>query len=97
MSIPALLQAANDPDLKRHRSTLAVYLHLIGVLDVGEFRRLWHGKVARSLRMHPNTVGDALRTLRERGYLERGPKLMDVYTYRLLNSRRVDSQLHRKQ
>lgn len=88
MSIPALLQAANDPDLVRHRSTLAVYLHLVSVLDVGEFRCLSHGKVARSLRMDPHTVGDALRTLRDRGYLERGPKLMDVYTYRLFNSRR---------
>jgi len=88
MSIPALLQAANDVDLKRHRSTLTVYLHLVSVLDVGEFRILSHGEVARKLRMDPHTVGDAMRTLCERGYLVRGGKMMDRFTYRLLHSRR---------
>lgn len=95
MSFPALLQAAGDVELTG--ATIRVYLRLVGELDFTEFRRLWAGRTARALRVHPNTAGDALRVLRERGYIERGPKLMDVYTYRLLYSRRTQTQLHRKQ
>lgn len=87
MSFPALLDAARDPQFTQKGSLPIVYMRLIGILDFGEFRRLWAGRLARELKLKPHTVGAALRFLSDAGYIERGEKVMDVYTYRLRHSR----------
>lgn len=90
MSFPALLDAGKDPRFTQKGSLAVVYMRLIGILDFGEFRRVWAGRLAKDLRLKPHTVGAALRTLADSGYIERGTKVLDVYTYRLRHSRPSD-------
>lgn len=70
------------------RPTLAVlYSYLVPRLHFTEFRRVRASRIATDLGVRPETVGDALRVLREAGYIERGPRLLDVFTYRLVYAR----------
>lgn len=87
MSFPALLDAATDPLLVQRGSVAALYLHLVSRLDFNEFRRVRASRIATDLAIRPETVGTALRALREAGYIERGERVMDVFTYRLVYSR----------
>lgn len=87
MSFPALLDAGNDPLLVQRGSVATVYLHLVGRLDFMEFRRVRASRVATDLRIRPETVGAALTALRKAGYIERGERVMDVFTYRLVFAR----------
>lgn len=86
MSFPAFLAAATDPLVVRHGSVAAVYLHLASRLDFREFRRVRASRVAVDLGVRPETVGLALKVLRDGGYIERGERVMDVFTYRLAYS-----------
>ena len=87
VSFPALLDAADDPLLVQKGSVAALYLHLVKRLDFMEFRRVRASRVAADLRMRPETVGAALKCLRDAGYIERGERVMDVFTYRLIYAR----------
>jgi len=89
VSFPAMTEAGNDPVMTQRGSVAALYLHLTTRLDFTEYRRLRVGDLARTLHLERRTVGAALRILRDRGYIERGTRLMDVFTYRLLYSRRA--------
>lgn len=86
MSFPALLEASDDPIVRRRRNA-TVYLYLVKRLDFREFRRVMARRLGRELGMRPQTVGAALKTLGKHGYLERGPKVMDTWTYRLVYAR----------
>jgi hypothetical protein len=91
LSFPALLDAADDPTFVRNGSVAVVYLHLVKRLDFQEFRRVRASYIAVILKMKGATVGNALRLLREGGYIERGPsKVLDAYTYRLMFARKHD-------
>ena len=90
MSFPALLEAGSDPLLVRRGSTAMVYLHLVSRLDFVEFRRVRASRIATDLRIRPETVGAALKALREAGYIERGPRVLEVFVYRLVYARRQD-------
>ncbi len=89
MSFPALLDAGDDPLLVQKGSVAVLYLHLVGRLDFVEFRRLRASRVSTDLRMRPETIGAALKVLREAGYIERGERVMDVFTYRLVYARKA--------
>ena len=91
MSFPALLDAADDPLLVQRGSVAALYLHLVKRLDFVEFRRLRASRVATDLGLRAETVGAALKCLREAGYIVRGERVMDVFTYRLIYSRSKES------
>lgn len=90
MSFPALLDAGDDPSVQEG-SVALVYLHLVKRLDFVEFRRVRASRVATDLRKRPETIGTALRVLREGGYIERGERVMDVFTYRLVYARKAVS------
>lgn len=92
MSFPALLDAGNDPLLVQKGSVAVVYLHLVSRLDFMEFRRVRASRVATDLRVRAETVGTALKTLRDAGYIERGERVMDVFTYRLVFARPTTAQ-----
>jgi DNA-binding MarR family transcriptional regulator len=87
VSFPALLDAADDPLLVQKGSVAALYLYLLKRLDFVQYRRQWGSRIAEELHVKPKTVSQALRLLIEGGYVERGPKVMDVYTYRLVFAR----------
>lgn len=87
MSFPALLDAGDDPLLVRQGSVAAVYLHLVKRLDFVEFRRVKATRIADTLGIRPETAGRALRALREAGYIDRGQRVLEVFTYRLVFSR----------
>ena len=92
MSFPALIEAGNDPLMVQRGSVATLYLHLVSRLDFVEFRRLRASRVATDLGVRPETVGTALKVLRDAGYLERGERVMDCFTYRLVYAR---SEVHR--
>jgi DNA-binding transcriptional ArsR family regulator len=83
-----MLDAADDPLLVQRGSVAALYLHLVKRLDFMEFRRLRASRVATDMGVRAETIGTALKMLREAGYIERGPRVIDVFTYRLIYSRR---------
>ena len=91
VSFPALMEAGNDPLLVQRGSVAAVYLHLVGRLDFVEFRRLRASRVATDLCLRAETVGAALKLLREAGYVVRGPRVLEVFTYRLVFARDRDN------
>lgn len=92
MSFPALIEAGSDPLLVQRGSVAAVYLHLVGRLDFVEYRRLRASRVATDLCVRPETVGAALKALRDAGYIERGPRVLEVFTYRLVFARKHDQR-----
>lgn len=89
MSYPAFQEAGRDPAVTTKGSVASVYMYLTGCLDFMEFRRVKAKKVAREVKLRPETVGHALTTLRTGGYIERGPRVLDTFTYRLLYTRRL--------
>lgn len=91
MSFPALIDAGSDPRFVAKGSVAVVYLHLVARLDFMEFRRVRASRLSVDLRMRPETIGGALRILREGGYIERGERVMDAFTYRLVYARKAVS------
>jgi hypothetical protein len=87
---PALLDAGKDPLFVERRTLTTLYVHLIGRLDFAEFRRVRASRVATDLCVRPETVGAGLRALVRAGYLVRGERVMDVFTYRLVYSRATE-------
>lgn len=88
MSFPALLDAGSDPLVIQSGCGAKVYLHLVSRLDFVEYRRLRASRVATDLGVRPETVGAALKLLRDAGYIERGPRVLEVFTYRLVFARK---------
>lgn len=82
-----MLDASRDALMTERTSVAAVYLRLISMLDFLEYRRLRVAELAEDMGLKPATVGSALRLLRRAGYLERGPRVADVFIYRLVYSR----------
>lgn len=87
MSFPALLEAADDPLLVQKGSVAALYLYLVKRLDFVDYRRQWAERIAADMKVRPSTVSSGLRDLIQAGYIERGPRIMDAFTYRLIYSR----------
>lgn len=80
--------AGNDPIMTRRGTVASLYLHLTTKLDFVDYRRVRAEDVARTLAVHKTTVRQALKILSDFGYIERGARLMDVFTYRLVYARR---------
>lgn len=90
MIFPALLDAADDPIFIGHPNAMAVYVYLIKRLDFGEFRRVRASRVAADRSIRPETAGAALKMLRRHGYIIRGKRVLEVFTYRLVFARKHD-------
>lgn len=83
MIFPALLAAGDDPLFVQRPSCGVVYLHLVKRLDFHEWRIQKHGVLARRLGLSPNTIGLALQSLVNAGYLDRRPYDGRIFAYRL--------------
>lgn len=86
MIFPALLDAAKDPVFVDRPSAFLLYGRLLAVLEFTQFRRVRAGRLAADMHVRPDTVYAGLKILRDAGYIERGDRLLDVYTYRLVYS-----------
>lgn len=87
MTFPAVMEIGTDRLFVEHPSVCAVYVHLVGLLDLDEFRIVKAQSIARRLGLHKDTAGTALRTLCERGYLTRKPFDGRTSTYKLVYRR----------
>lgn len=52
-------------------------------LDFVDYRRLKQWEIAAALRVHEGQVSRSLKVLTASGYVDRGPRIDRVYTYRL--------------
>ena len=82
---PALLAAADDPELRG--APLAVLVWLWGQLEPHGYRAVKTSAVGAALGIRRGTVGRALHLLVERGYLAEGPRDGAMRSYRLLVTR----------
>lgn len=88
MTSPCYLEAVHDRSMVG-TIALSVYLELYHrVLDPVQFRPVKQFALARELGVSLRSIEEAMATLIQRGYLERGPvKPTEVRTYRLVHSR----------
>jgi predicted transcriptional regulator len=78
---PILLQAARHADIRGRE--LAVLVELHEWLDIEEFRTIAAWRVAERLQMDECNVYRAIRALHRGGFLERGARLGNAYTFRI--------------
>lgn len=82
MTIPALvLEATTDPEL--HAKDLHVLLQLFTLLDVSQYRRAKQSLLEFRLGISQPEACRALARLRDRGYIEEGPREGSCKTYRM--------------
>lgn len=81
-----------DPALRGHAREVYIWFH--EHLDVVDFRPVKHSVVEMGLAMKDSSVADAITRLLGRGYISRGSKDGQVWTYRLVYS--VPSECQRK-
>ncbi len=82
--IPAFATALQDRTLRGTPREVYVWLHQN--LDVVEFRPVKHASVGFALGLKDASVADSIVRLLNRGYLERGEKTGQTWTYRLVYS-----------
>ena len=84
--IPALWEAATDQAIKG--PPIRVYLRLIPMLDVLNFKPVKQAPLAFELKLSEGAVRNAMKVLAKQNYIERGPvKPGESRTYRLVFSR----------
>jgi hypothetical protein len=84
---PAMVDALADPVVRRRPAYVLTYWQLVQRLDFSERRRLRIEDVATVVSKHPRKVGLAIRWFIANGYLVRHKKLMDTFTYTLVEKR----------
>jgi DNA-binding MarR family transcriptional regulator len=82
LHIDTLKRAAGDARLDG--APLKVYVYLNHELDLTEFRPVKVRAIANELHLKMPTTSIALRRLVETGYIQAGPKVDRVHSYRLL-------------
>lgn len=87
MSLPAVTDALADAEVRRHPSRVLVYWYCLGHLLPNEWRRMRVADVHRATGLSVRRAEGALRDLCRLGYVERGPRLIDRWTYRLALTR----------
>lgn len=87
MSLPAVTDALADPHVRRHPSRVLVYWFCLGHLTPAEWRRMRVLEVHRATGLSIRRAEGALRDLVRLGYIERGPRVIDRWTYRLAMAR----------
>ena len=71
-AIPALTTAMRDRSIRGHPREVYLWLH--ERLDVVEYRVVKHAAIERDLGLRDSTVSHAIKLLRARGYIQRGPR-----------------------
>ncbi len=84
---PAMTDALADPVVRRRPAWVLTYWQLVQRLHFTERRRLRIEDVAAAIGKHPRKVGLAIRWFIAEGYLRRHSKLMDTFTYTLVEAR----------
>ena len=87
MTFPAVMEIGTDRLFVERPAMCSVYIHLVGVLDLDEYRIVKVTSLARRLAIHEDTASDALRTLCARGYLLKKPFDGRTSTYKLVYRR----------
>lgn len=83
MTTPAVADALADPVIRRHPVAILVYWYCLAHLSPSEMRRMRLADICRATGRSDRRAGTALALLVTRGYLVRGPKVLDRLTYRL--------------
>jgi hypothetical protein len=78
---PGLIHASRNPDMTR--SGLKVLIRLYETLNCGEFRKVQTWFVANQLRTDESTVRRGLEQLEHLGYIVRGARDGNCFTFRL--------------
>lgn len=86
---PSAFEAMADPTIRRTPTLVVVYWHFLGILDTDTFKRLRVADVVAAVGKKERQVSAAMRWLVANGYVLRGAKLADRYTYKLVKSRPV--------
>lgn len=86
---PSLLHATSNPDTTRVDMKLLTRLH--ETLSFDEFRRVRSWFFANLLHVDPRSIRVSLQHLEELGYLERGDRDGDSFTFRLKSPRNGNS------
>jgi hypothetical protein len=90
VNFPAFDNAMDDDRL--NGAPIRLYLNLSRRLDFQELRAEKEEAMACAAKMRASTMRAALRRLCDLGYIERGPKVDRIHSYRLFWSVRRDSQ-----
>lgn len=86
---PAAADALADPTIRRTPTLIVVYWYCLGTLDTETGKRLRIADVVKEVGKKERHVSEAMRWLVANGFLIRGPKLADRYTYKLAKRRLV--------
>jgi hypothetical protein len=82
--IPAFVTAMQDPALRGNAREVYVWFH--EHLDVVDYRPVKHSVIEHGLAMKDSSVADAIGRLLANGYVKRGNRDGQLWTYRLVYS-----------
>lgn len=82
--IPAFVTAMQDPALRGNAREVYMWFHQN--LDVVDFRPVKHSVIEMGLQMKDSSVADAISRLLSNGYIKRGDRDGQLWTYRLVYS-----------